>query len=105
MPPAAVMGGLVREEVKTERLSRLQALLREQHETFNNNCIGKTISVLFDGRGNRPGQLYGRTAYNQPIHVTAPARLFGQIENVIVTGANGTSLSGTVEIAETVSAA
>jgi tRNA-2-methylthio-N6-dimethylallyladenosine synthase len=103
--PAANMGGLVREEVKTERLSRLQALLKEQHLNFNNRCIGHKISVLFDGRGNRPGQLYGRTAYNQPIHVTAPARLYGQIADVDVTDANATSLMGVVATDEKILAA
>lgn len=103
--PAATMGGLVREEVKSERLLALQNLLKEQHSAFNDACIGKITPVLFDGTGNRPGQLYGRTAYNQAIHVTAPARLYGQIAQVRVTGANASSLTGEIPTGESTLAA
>lgn len=103
--PAATMQGLVREEVKSERLTRLQELLRAQQTEFNQAQIGKTMPVLFDGHGNQPGQLYGRTQYNQAIHVQAPARLFGQIAKVTVTDANASSMTGEIAISEGILAA
>src|SRR5690606_15210662 len=59
--PAATMGGLVREEVKAERLSRLQELLMQQQTAFNTNLIGQEMDVLFDGYGRIEGQIHART--------------------------------------------
>lgn len=103
--PAATMGGVVREEVKSERLARLQTLLNEQRLTFNQSCVGKTMPILFENPCTNREQLYGRTPYNQGIHVNAPARLVGHIASVEITGANANSLSGAVSLAETVLAA
>jgi len=103
--PAAQMGGLVREEVKTERLARLQELLKIQHTQFNTNCIGQTLNVLFDGKGNKDGQLYGRTPYNQAIHAQASERMLGQVVPVNITGANAIALTGIVATSESVLAA
>ena len=91
--PAATMGGLIREDIKDERLQRLQALLADQMRAFNEQTIGMDLSVLFDGTP-REGQLHGRTPYNQAVHVTGNSRLNGQIETVRITGTNGKSLTG-----------
>ena len=97
--PAATMGGLIREDIKDERLQRLQALLSDQMRSFNEQTIGKKLPVLFDGVP-REGQLHGRTDYNQAIHVVGNPRLDGQIETVIVTGTNGKSLTGDLVLQE-----
>lgn len=102
--PAANMGGLVREEIKTERIHRLQELLRAQQLAFNEACIGKTMNVLIENTTSRPGQLYGRTPYNQGLHVQGPARLIGQVVEVKITEATGNSLQAAVCLAETVAA-
>lgn len=98
--PAATMGGLVREEVKAERLSRLQALLMEQQMAFNTGLIGQEMDVLFDGHGRIEGQLHARTPYNQAIHIMANERLFGTIQKARVTGTNGNSLMGELVLVE-----
>ena len=95
--PAATMGGLIREEVKNERLYELQALLAQQMRDFNEQTVGKTIPVLFDGVTDS-GQLHGRTEYNQAIHLKGNARLNGHIEDVLITGTNGKSLDGDIVI-------
>lgn len=97
--PAATMGGLVREEIKDERLQRLQALLNDQMRQFNERCVGKTVEVLFDNT-TKSGQLHGRTPYNQAIHVEGNPRLVGQIEHVQLTGTNGKSMFGDILIKE-----
>lgn len=98
--PAANMGGLVREEVKDERLQRLQALITETATKYNQGFIGKTVPVLFDGRQSKPGQLHGRTPHNQAIHVPAPDRLFGQIVDVTVTSAGQMALQGEIRLVD-----
>ena len=45
--PAANMEQ-VSEEVKVERLGRLQALLDQQQTSFNSGCVGKIMPVLFE---------------------------------------------------------
>ena len=97
--PAANMGGLIRENIKDERLQRLQALLQQQMREFNENTIGMELSVLFDGTP-KPDQLHGRTPYNQAVHVAGNPRLNGQIEMVKITGTNGKSLTGDICIKE-----
>jgi tRNA-2-methylthio-N6-dimethylallyladenosine synthase len=96
--PAANMQNLVRESVKSERLQVMQALLNEQQLAFNQSKVGQTVPMLFDGRGNREGQLHGRSPWNQSMHITAPARLYGQIENVVITKGGPNSVDGKLAI-------
>lgn len=94
--PAAVMGGLVPERVKAERLQRLQSLLFSQQERFNRRSIGQTVPVLFDRKGREAGQLHGRTPWNQALHTHGPDRFHGTIQQVRVTGGHQNSLTGSV---------
>lgn len=96
--PAANMQNLVREDVKDERLQRLQALLTRQATEFNQGFVGKRVKVLFDGRQTKTGSMHGRTEHNQAIHVDAPDRLYGQIVEVDVTRAAPMALYGNVAI-------
>ncbi len=98
--PAANMKNLVPEQVKDERLQRLQTLLTAQSIAYNSSFLGKTLPVLFDGFGSREGHLHGRTPYNQAIHVPAAQRLYGQIVNVEITSAGSTALTGRIQILE-----
>lgn len=100
--PAANMQGLLSEKVKEERLSRLNDLLNEQRLSFNDRTVGLTIPVLLEKEGGRPGQLAGRTAWNQSIHIPAPARLLGQMADVTVTQSHANSLTGQLVTLETV---
>lgn len=92
--PAAAMPGQVAEEVKDERLQRLNALLDEQARAFNRSQVGKTLPVLFERPGRHPGQLIGRSPYLQAVHATAPDRLIGQIVPVRIEDAARMSLAG-----------
>ncbi len=99
--PAATMGGLIREDIKNERLQRLQALLNDQMKAFNEQTVGMELPILFDGITSK-GQLHGRTPYNQAIHVNGNPRLNNTIENVRVTSTNGKSLMGDLVLLEDV---
>jgi tRNA-2-methylthio-N6-dimethylallyladenosine synthase len=92
--PAASMGRQVDEAVKNERLQRLQALIDGQMAAFNAAQVGRTLPVLFDRRGRRPGQIAGKSPYLQSVHLLAPDSLLGQIAPVTVTAAASRSLTG-----------
>lgn len=92
--PASAMPGQVAEEIKDERLARLNALLDEQARAFNQSQVGRTLPVLFERAGRHPGQLIGRSPYLQAVHATAPDELIGQIVPVRIESAARMSLSG-----------
>ena len=95
--PASEMDGLVPEDVKLERLHRLQALLSEQQRAFNESLVGRTLPVLFEASGRTPAQLTGRSPYLQPVHVEVTEDALGQILDVHITEAGGTSLKGVIK--------
>jgi len=92
--PAAGMPRQVPEEVKDERLARLQALLMEQMTTFNEASRGTTCEVLFERTGRHEGQLVGRSPYNQAVHVEAPAHAVGDMATVFIETCKPHSLAG-----------
>ena len=92
--PAADMFGHVPEEVKDERLQRLQALLKQQQTEFNASKVGQTIPVLVTGKGRNPGQMHGRSPWMQAVHFDGSEHLAGQIVDVKVVGATLNSLAG-----------
>ncbi|MEM5515408.1 tRNA (N6-isopentenyl adenosine(37)-C2)-methylthiotransferase MiaB [Henriciella sp. AS95] len=92
--PAADMFGHVPDEVATERLHRLQALLWEQQRAFNASKVGQTIPVLVTGKGRLDGQMHGRSPWQQAVHFDAPASTYGQIVDVKVVGATLNALAG-----------
>jgi tRNA-2-methylthio-N6-dimethylallyladenosine synthase len=67
--PAADMADQVPDDVKHERLQRLQRALERQQTAFNASCLGKTLDVLFERSGRYPGQIVGRSPYLQTVQV------------------------------------
>jgi len=98
--PAANMTNLVREDVKTARLTELQDLISEQYFDFNKSTVGQMLPVLFERTGKKEGQLQGRTPFYQAINVPANERLIGQFVNVKITDATANALIGEVEVLE-----
>jgi tRNA-2-methylthio-N6-dimethylallyladenosine synthase len=92
--PAASMDGQVPEEVKSERLARLNDLLNAQQIAFNAAQVGRTLPVLLERPGRHPGDLTGRSPYLQAVHIRAPERMVGQIVPVRITSAAKMSLAG-----------
>jgi tRNA-2-methylthio-N6-dimethylallyladenosine synthase len=92
--PASAMPGQVAEEVKDERLARLNALLARQQKAHNHSMVGRTLPVLFERPGRHPGQILGRSPYLQAVHVDGPASLIGQIAPVRIGQAAMMSLTG-----------
>lgn len=92
--PGAAMPGQVAEQVKDERLQRLQALLASQQAEFNGACVGRTLPVLFEKLGRHSGQIIGRSPYLQAVHASAPQSLIGRIVEARITAAEPNSLAG-----------
>ncbi len=90
--PGAEMDGHLSEEVKTDRLERLQALLLQQQKDFNESCIGREIEVLLEKPGRMEGQLIGRSPWLQSVNVDAKTSQIGDIIKVRITGTGPNSL-------------
>jgi tRNA-2-methylthio-N6-dimethylallyladenosine synthase len=97
--PAATMDGQLPDVVKVERLARLKALLEEQQSSFNEDCVGRVLPVLFERRGRREGQLIGRSPYLQSVHADAAPACMGHIIPVEIAKAGPNSLSGVIRAA------
>ncbi len=92
--PAAGMQLQVAEEVKDERLARLQALINQEAQAFNSATVGRTLPVLFTRTGKHEGQVLGYSPYMQSVHVANGAHLSGRIADIEIVGASMTSLTG-----------
>jgi tRNA-2-methylthio-N6-dimethylallyladenosine synthase len=84
----------VPEDVKAERLRRLQALLTEQQQAFNHAMVGKTLPILVEKKGRHEGQMIGRSPYLQSVHCELTESDLGRIVEVRITGTMPNSLSG-----------
>jgi tRNA-2-methylthio-N6-dimethylallyladenosine synthase len=94
--PGATMAYQVDEDVKSERLRRLQAAIDAAQQAFNRRCVGRTFDVLFEKPGRHGGQLVGRSPYLQPVQVNASTSLIGDIAGVTITETSSNSLFGTL---------
>ncbi|MBM3519411.1 MAG: tRNA (N6-isopentenyl adenosine(37)-C2)-methylthiotransferase MiaB [Alphaproteobacteria bacterium] len=92
--PAAERDDQVPEEVKTERLQRLQALLQSQQQAFNRSCLGRSLPVLVEKRGQQEGQMAGRSPYLQPVHMRGGPDLIGRVVEAKIMAVGSNSLSG-----------
>ncbi|BDA87073.1 tRNA-2-methylthio-N(6)-dimethylallyladenosine synthase [Aureimonas sp. SA4125] len=80
--PGADMPDHVPEAVMSERLERLQALLREQNLAFMGSLVGEEIEVLIEKPGRYPHQLVGRSPYLQPVVLPLSAGAIGDVVRV-----------------------
>ncbi len=84
----------IAEEVKAERLARVQAALAESQAAFQQGCVGETMPVLLDRPGKFDGQMMGRSPYLQNVHLTVDPARRGEIVPVTITEAHRNSLGG-----------
>jgi tRNA-2-methylthio-N6-dimethylallyladenosine synthase len=97
--PGANLGDQVPEDVKNERLWRLQDLVNAQTTAFHASCIGKTLPVLIDRPGRMQGQVGGRSPYLQAVHLDGPTDLIGAVHQVEIVGTSTNSLVGRLKTA------
>jgi tRNA-2-methylthio-N6-dimethylallyladenosine synthase len=102
--PAADLHDDTPQDVKLRRLQRLQALINEQAAVIARNMIGTRQRLLVEGPSRRdPNELMGRTENNRIVNFAAPARLIGQMVDVIITEAHTNSLRARVADVDRVS--
>ncbi|WP_424930915.1 tRNA (N6-isopentenyl adenosine(37)-C2)-methylthiotransferase MiaB [Amaricoccus macauensis] len=86
----------VPQQVKTERLHRLQALLSAQQTAFNQNLVGRSLPVLLEKRGRMPGQLAGKSPYLNAVHLQADEALMGRVVTAKIVEVTANSLAGVI---------
>lgn len=94
--PAALSEQQIPEDVKTERLVRLQDLIVRQQTAFNKASVGKTMKALLDRKGKIGGQLLGKTPYMQSVHVINADEYEGKIVDITITEGYQNSVAGVV---------
>jgi tRNA-2-methylthio-N6-dimethylallyladenosine synthase len=92
--PAAERDDQLDEDVKSERLLRLQTLLAEKSLAFNRATVGRTCEILIERRGRVPGQWIGKSPWLQSVVVTDPSLEIGQLVSVQLANAGPNSLEG-----------
>jgi tRNA-2-methylthio-N6-dimethylallyladenosine synthase len=91
--PAADRDDQIDENVKSERLAALQALLEEQRQAFNAATVGRDVGVLFEKPGRHEGQIAGKSPYMQAVHVEGPMEFIGREARVTIIAAGSNSLA------------
>jgi tRNA-2-methylthio-N6-dimethylallyladenosine synthase len=91
--PAALMEDQISREVMDDRLQRLQAKINEHQLAFNRSKIGCDTQVLIERSGRLPGQMIGRSAWLQSVHLETDSQA-GDIVDVTLVAAGPNSMTG-----------
>ena len=85
----------VPEEVKDDRLQRLQALIDRQQKAAQAAMVGREVGVLFEKPGRMPGQMTGKSDHMHAVHVTADVAA-GDLRRVRILSETSHSLAGEI---------
>ena len=87
------------EEVKADRLERLNEQNRENCLNSNKKFVGREMEVLVETFENHKGQniLTGRTRNNKIVHIPSDKNLVGEFINVNIAGAKTWYLKGEIK--------
>lgn len=94
--PAALLDNQVEEEVKFDRLHRLNALVNEIALEHNQKYQDKIVSVLLEGESEKEGYLTGYTDTMKLVNVKVDKEYIGLIANVKITSTKTWSLDGEI---------
>ncbi len=94
--PAALIKDNISLEIKEKRLAILNELINKYSYESNERMIGKTVSVLIDGKSNKPSLYSGYTDTNKLINVKCKEDCVGKVIDVKVTSNMSWSLYGEV---------
>ncbi len=86
----------VAEEVKAERLHRLQALVTRQQRAVQDAMVGQRVGVLFERPGRMAGQMVGKSDHLHAVHVSDPGLAAGDLAQVEIIESGANSLAGRV---------
>ena len=99
--PAADLADDTPQELKTQRLMRLQKRIEEQAQAISASMIGTLQRILVEGVSKKDaGELAGRTDNNRIVNFAGHPRLIGRFVDVAITAAFPHSLRGTIAIRE-----
>ncbi|WP_152046671.1 tRNA (N6-isopentenyl adenosine(37)-C2)-methylthiotransferase MiaB [Aureimonas psammosilenae] len=82
--PAADIDAQVPDAVATERLDRLQGLIRAQSTAFMESLVGTRMDVLVEKTGRYDHQMVGRSPYLHPVVLAASAGAVGDVVSVSI---------------------
>jgi len=91
--PAVRLKDHVADEVQSERLARLIALVRSGAKRKNIGLVGSTHEVLVEGRAKRGAMLQARTRTNKVALVEGPDEWIGTYRRVRFTGTTGSTFT------------
>jgi tRNA-2-methylthio-N6-dimethylallyladenosine synthase len=86
----------VDEEVKAERLHRLQELITRQQRAVQDAMVGRTVGVLFEKPGRLAGQMAGKSDHLHAVHVTDSGVGVGDLAQVEIIASGANSLAGRI---------
>ena len=92
---AALMPDQIGEKIKRERLAILDGVLNEIQRDFNETCVGKKLTCLYEGADKTGHHLLYRTPYMQQC-IVARADNPAQMATIEITAANRASLRGKI---------
>jgi len=93
--PAAQLSDAVPQEIKMERLQRLQELLVEQSKTLTQDLIGSVQKVLVEGMSRKDAnEMAGRLDSNRVVNFAGSPGMIGRFVDVKITGAWHHTLRG-----------
>lgn len=101
-PAASIQAAIVREDIKQQRLERLQSLVNQQAMAFNRQFVGKTVPVLIERKSGKDGMVQGRAPHNQSVNLPGGERLIGEIVDVMIVDAGPTALRGQLELIDNI---
>jgi tRNA-2-methylthio-N6-dimethylallyladenosine synthase len=89
----------VAEEIKKDRLRRVQSLQRGVSLRKNRDRVGRIEEILVEGDAKlKNGQIMGRTRTNRIVNLVGPEALVGSLVSVRITGATANSLLGELSV-------
>ena len=83
----------VPEDVKSDRLQELQALITRQQRAVQDSMVGKEVGVLIERPGRMPGQMVGKSDHLHAVHLQADLAP-GTLARVRIVESGPNSLSG-----------
>ncbi|AKS46996.1 tRNA-i(6)A37 thiotransferase enzyme MiaB [Octadecabacter temperatus] len=86
----------VEEDVKLDRLHRLQSLLSEQQYDIQKSMVGRTVKVLFEKHGRETGQMIGKSEYLHAVFADTTDVAIGDLRDVRVVKTERNSLGGEI---------
>jgi tRNA-2-methylthio-N6-dimethylallyladenosine synthase len=95
--PASMLENQVNEEVKNERLYRLQELIREQQTAYNAASLGKSVKVLFDKVARNENQVQGKSEHMQAVFAEGGEELIGCVKEVLIDKIESNSIGGKIK--------